>query len=199
MGTTRMILVHGKECYVVIARLNEEGQVVVTRQQPIFQEGDKNSTTGNVMAVLAKLLNKIEFVEEKDYNPENPLCFKVGEMIDIATIGSVADKINSDFLVKEFRAGRKLSKQDPRPFLPEEMNIYRAVIKGIKKNYGDIVIVGESHVSQSVKPGQTVDQMEWGNIMTSGKGYLDNLLRPAPTLVGNTFNENEPDDEDLAM
>lgn len=174
------ILVHAKKGYVVTAVM-KDGKVSVKSAKPVFEEGKEDSTIPNAMATVARLLANM---------PEGQHT--------VAVCGAVADKINSDFLVKEFRAGKIMSNN--RQLSAIELDIYKAVIDGVKKTYGDTLIQSEGYISHSLKPGQTAEQVEWANLYMGAKKVVDGITAPAPTVAdGATFNVNEPDEADLAI
>lgn len=181
------VLVHGKNGYVVVARMNEENKVVVTQYEQEhlpFEIGENKaeSTIPNVMHIVSRLLKSLPAGEHT-----------------IACMANVANKINSDILVKEYRSGKVLSTK--RQLIPDELAIYANLIKGIRKTYGDVLIQSEEYISHSIKPGQTAEQVEWANLYIAGKGAIDAITKPAPTVAGGGFStlEDEPDEEALVF
>lgn len=172
------MIVHGSLGYTVLARYNEKNEVVVEKLNPFFEEGSKDSTVGNCMVGLIKTLKDIDISQ--------------GQVYEIATISGVADKINSNILLKEYYKRGLLSNTNPRALTEDEIKVYKSLIVNIKKTYGNILYRSEEFVPKSDKPNHTEDQKQWVNLYIEAKRMVDSYSKPAPTTVGK-FDEEEPD------
>ena len=160
------ILVHGKQGYVVVASYKQEGKVSVVTKNGKFMVGEADSTIPNVMEVLAEVLERVA---------------KTDELAEVAVIGAVADKINSDILVKEFWNQTVLSKK--RKLSVPELETYQRLISAIGATYGQALIQSEKYISKSLKAGQTQDQIEWANLFMGAEKVITSKTITAPKVA----------------
>lgn len=156
----KKVLVHAKAGFVSIVKI-ENGKVLVKKGHPIF-EMTSNGTIGNAMANLSIVLNEVA-TQEGEY--------------EIATIGMVADKINSDLLVKEYRAGTVLSTK--RNLTALEKEVYESLITSIGMTYGKVLVKSEKYVAKTVRAGQTPEQAEWAVMFETATKHLDKMIAEA--------------------
>lgn len=153
----KKILVHAKNGMVSVVKI-EDGKVLVKKGQPVF-ETTAAGTIGNTMANLAMVLNEVAAQE--------------GEF-EVATIGMVAEKINSDILVKEYRSGIVLSSK--RELTALEKEVYESLIVSIGRSYGKVLVKSEQYISKTSKAGQTKDQAEWALMFETAVKHVDKMI-----------------------
>lgn len=156
----KQLMVAGNKGYVVLGGVNDKGEVWTKKLSAFYEEGNKNHTVPNVMASLARVIH--------NYVP-------VGEQARIWTIGAVASKINSDILVKEAMFGYTVGKTRTK-LSPQELGMYRTLVKVIKQRYGDILIADTQYVAKTVKAGMFADDYNAHMIYNAVKKVLDELV-----------------------
>lgn len=153
----KKILVHASKGFTSVVKI-EDGKVLVKKGQPVF-ETTAAGTIGNTMANLAMVLNEVAAQE--------------GEF-EIATIGMVAEKINSDILVKEYRNNAVLSTK--RELTALEKEVYESLIASIGNTYGKALIRSEQYITKASKPGQTKDQAEWAIMFETATKHVEKMM-----------------------
>lgn len=172
------ILVHASKGYVAIARYNEQNEIVVEKMPAFLEEGKQESTIANCMVGVIKTLKSIDISK--------------GDVFEIATISGVADKINSNILIKEYYCGSTLNSKNPQKLTEEEIKAYKSLIINIKKTYGNVLYRSEEYVPKSAKPSHTEDQKQWLNLYLMAKAEVDKYVKPSQ--VNTTGNFDEEDD-----
>lgn len=168
---SKKIVILGKKGYTVIA--TAEG---VTEGKEVFVKGQETSTIGNSMYNLARVLNKAS---------------KESEIIEVAVIGNVADKVNSDILKREYFSGKLLNGRD---LSDAEKQVYGTLISMIGASYANTVVKSIQFVPKSIKPESTEEQKEWVNIYNNANKMINSLTVTQPEAVM-SFDE----DDDLAL
>lgn len=162
----RKVLVHAKQGHVVVASFKEEKVSVVTKTGK-FVVGESDSTIPNAMEVLAEVLERLSAGED---------------FAEVAVIGAVADKINSDILVKEFWNQQILSNK--RKLSTPELETYQRLIGAIGSTYGQVLVRSEQYISKSLKAGQTADQIEWANLFLNAEEVIKEKTAKVPQVAG---------------
>lgn len=160
------ILVHAKLGHVVVATYKEENKVSVVTKTGKFMVGESDSTIPNAMEVLADVLERVA---------------KTDELAEVAVIGAVADKVNSDILVKEFWNQAVLSNK--RPLSAPELETYQRLIKAIGATYGQALVRSEKFIAKSLKAGQTAEQVEWANLFINAEKVIASKTVTAPKVA----------------
>ncbi len=168
MNTVKMV-VHAKNGVVGVSRFTNNG-VKTTLPDTIFETGTSVASFGNVVNALATILESL--VDKDNY-------------VEIATIGVVADKINSDMLVKEFWAGKPLG--DRRgDYTDDEMNAIERLINSIGATYGKVSFRSEQYITKSTERAKTQDQAEWANLFETVNLKIAESLVEASVPVAKT-------------
>lgn len=162
----KKVLVHAKLGYVVVASYKEDGVVSVVTKTGKFLEGESDSTIPNTMEVLADVLERLS---------------KTDELAQVAVIGAVADKINSDILVKEFWNKQVLSNK--RELSQPELDTYSRLIKAVGAGYGQNLVTSEQYISKSLKAGQTAEQIAWANLFLNAEAVISKKTKLAPKVA----------------
>jgi len=160
------ILVHAKLGHVVVASFKEEGTVSIVTKVGKFMVGESDSTIPNAMEVLADVLERVA---------------KTDELAEVAVISAVADKVNSDILVKEFWNQTILSNK--RPLSVPELETYKRLIKAVGATYGQALIRSEKFIAKSLKAGQTQDQIDWANLFINAEKVISSKTVTAPKVA----------------
>lgn len=153
----KKILIHAKNGFVSIIRC-ENNKVLVKKGLTVF-ETTSTGTIGNTMASIAMVMDEVS---------------KEDGIFELATIGIVADKINSDILVKEYRSGIVLSSK--RELTALEKEVYESLIAYVGRSYGKVLVKSENYISKTTKPGQTQDQAEWAKMFETATQHVDKLI-----------------------
>lgn len=162
----KKILIHAKQGHVVVASYKDEGVVSVVTKNGKFMVGEADSTIPNAMEVLADVLERLA---------------KTDDIAQVAVIGAVADKVNSDVLVKEFWNQKVLSTK--RALSAPELETYKRLISAVGSTYGQVLVTSQQFVSKSLRAGQTVDQMEWANLFLNAETVINSKTKPAPKVA----------------
>ncbi len=146
MNTIKMVM-HAKNGVVGIARFTSTG-VKTTLPDTIFETGSSVASFGNVVNALANVLESLAGRDDK---------------VEIATIGIVADKINSGMLIKESWTGKPLGEKRGA-YVPEEVNAINRLLKAIGQTYGKVSIRSEQYITKSIERAKTQEQADWAKL-----------------------------------
>lgn len=156
----KQLIVAGNKGYVVLGGVDEKGRVWTKKLSGFYEEGNKNHTIPNVMASLARVIH--------NYVP-------VGEQARIWTIGAVANKINSDMLVKEAMFGYTVGKTRTK-LSSQDLGMYRTLVKVIGQRYGNLLIADTQYIAKTVRAGMFADDYNATMIFNAVKDVLDELV-----------------------
>lgn len=170
----KKVLVHAKLGHVVVASYKEDGVVSVVTKNGKFVAGESDSTIPNAMEVVADVLERLG---------------KGDDLAQVAVIGAVADKINSDILVKEFWNQKVLSNK--RALSAPELETYQRLISAIGGTYGQVLVTSQQYIAKSLKAGQTQDQIEWANLFLNAEAVINGKTKPAPKVATPAVNAVE--------